>query len=51
MNKHAGAMAACLALQPIIALGAETLIQPEVSERNYRFTHAVLAAGSIVVIN
>ena len=37
MNKHAGAMAACLALQPVLA--------------DDRFTHSVLAAGSIVVIN
>ncbi|MCC7326552.1 MAG: hypothetical protein IT521_07085 [Burkholderiales bacterium] len=34
MNKHAWAMAACLALQPVFALGAKTLIRPDVGERN-----------------
>jgi hypothetical protein len=34
MNKHVMAMAVCLALQPVIALGAETMIQPGVKERD-----------------
>jgi hypothetical protein len=34
MNKHVMAIAVCLALQPVIALGAETMIQPGVKERD-----------------
>ncbi|MGZ9074181.1 MAG: hypothetical protein ACXW13_00225 [Burkholderiaceae bacterium] len=34
MKKHVMAMAVCLALQPVIALGAETMIQPGVKERD-----------------
>jgi hypothetical protein len=34
MNKQVMAIAVCLALQPVVSLGAETMIQPGVKERD-----------------
>lgn len=34
MNKHVMACAVCLALQPVVSFGAETMIQPGVKERD-----------------